>query len=104
MAHCERVSAVRSERGNTTLVDALRKRLRNQLEIAAITNDIDTRWDAEYLVRSGTCGRPDGSDETEGCPQHRDSGGCFDQSCGGCRYACQIPQPRSLIRPKRPRG
>ena len=34
-------------------MDALCKRLRGRYEIAAITNDIYTKWDAEYLVRSG---------------------------------------------------
>ena len=39
--------------GKTALMDALCKRLRHRFEIAAITNDIYTKWDAEYLVRSG---------------------------------------------------
>src|ERR1700746_3674840 len=39
--------------GKTALMDALCKRLRERYQIAAITNDIYTRWDAEYLVRSG---------------------------------------------------
>src|SRR2546430_16897564 len=39
--------------GKTALMDALCKRLRDRYEIAAITNDIYTKWDAEYLVRSG---------------------------------------------------
>src|SRR3982750_4335585 len=39
--------------GKTALMDALCKRLRGEYEIAAITNDIYTKWDAEYLVRSG---------------------------------------------------
>jgi Ni2+-binding GTPase involved in maturation of urease and hydrogenase len=39
--------------GKTALMDALCKRLRDRFEIAAITNDIYTKWDAEYLVRSG---------------------------------------------------
>jgi len=39
--------------GKTSLVDALCKRLRDHYDIAAITNDIYTKWDAEYLVRSG---------------------------------------------------
>jgi urease accessory protein len=55
--------------GKTALMDALCKRLRDRYEIAAITNDIYTKWDAEYLVRSGALG----SDriagvETGGCP------------------------------------
>jgi urease accessory protein len=39
--------------GKTALMDALCKHLRDRFEIAAITNDIYTKWDAEYLVRSG---------------------------------------------------
>ena len=39
--------------GKTALMDALCKTLRERFEIAAITNDIYTKWDAEYLVRSG---------------------------------------------------
>src|SRR6202158_3082411 len=39
--------------GKTALMDALCKRLRDRYDIAAITNDIYTKWDAEYLVRSG---------------------------------------------------
>src|SRR5437762_8771064 len=39
--------------GKTALMDCLCKRLRDRYQIAAITNDIDTKWDAEYLVRSG---------------------------------------------------
>src|SRR5256885_13220373 len=39
--------------GKTALMDALCKHLRDKYEIAAITNDIYTKWDAEYLVRSG---------------------------------------------------
>src|ERR1700731_727878 len=39
--------------GKTALMDALCKRLRERYQIAAITNDIYTKWDAEYLVRSG---------------------------------------------------
>ena len=39
--------------GKTALMDALCKHLRERYDIAAITNDIYTKWDAEYLVRSG---------------------------------------------------
>ena len=39
--------------GKTALMDALCKRLRDRYDIAAITNDIYTKWDAEFLVRSG---------------------------------------------------
>jgi len=55
--------------GKTALMDALCKRLRDAYEIAAITNDIYTKWDAEYLVRSGALApeRIVGV-ETGGCP------------------------------------
>ena len=43
--------------GKTALMDALCKELRDRYEIAAITNDIYTKWDAEYLVRSGALPR-----------------------------------------------
>ena len=50
-------------------MDALCKRLRERYQIAAITNDIYTKWDAEYLVRSGAlpAERITGV-ETGGCP------------------------------------
>src|ERR1700688_3375685 len=55
--------------GKTALMDALCKRLRDNYQIAAITNDIYTKWDAEYLVRSGAlpAERITGV-ETGGCP------------------------------------
>src|SRR6185295_15695517 len=39
--------------GKTALMDLLCKKLRDKYQIAAITNDIYTKWDAEYLIRSG---------------------------------------------------
>jgi urease accessory protein len=55
--------------GKTALMDALCKKMRARYEIAAITNDIYTKWDAEYLVRSGALApeRIVGV-ETGGCP------------------------------------
>ena len=55
--------------GKTALMDALCKRMRDRYEIAAITNDIYTKWDAEYLVRSGALA-PEriAGVETGGCP------------------------------------
>src|SRR4051812_50032450 len=55
--------------GKTALMDALCKRLRDRFQIAAITNDIYTKWDAEYLVRSGALA-PEriAGVETGGCP------------------------------------
>ncbi|MGL4290194.1 MAG: urease accessory protein UreG [Phreatobacter sp.] len=55
--------------GKTALMDALCKALKGSFEIAAITNDIYTKWDAEYLMRSGALPteRIMGV-ETGGCP------------------------------------
>src|ERR1700751_5248926 len=55
--------------GKTSLMDALCKSLRVRYDIAAITNDIYTKWDAEYLVRSGALA-PEriAGVETGGCP------------------------------------
>ncbi len=55
--------------GKTALMDALCKRLRDRYAIAAITNDIYTREDAEFLTRSGALApeRIVGV-ETGGCP------------------------------------
>src|SRR5262245_14698532 len=55
--------------GKTALMDALCKRLKDRFEIAAITNDIYTKWDAEYLVRSGALASERiAGVETGGCP------------------------------------
>ena len=55
--------------GKTALVDALCKRLRDEYEIAVVTNDIYTKEDAEFLIRSGALvqDRIVGV-ETGGCP------------------------------------
>ena len=55
--------------GKTALVDALCKSLRAHYEIAAITNDIYTKEDAEFLTRSGAL-EPERimGVETGGCP------------------------------------
>jgi len=55
--------------GKTALMDHLCKRMRGRFELVAITNDIYTREDAEFLTKSGAlpaeriCGV-----ETGGCP------------------------------------
>src|SRR5262249_60843263 len=55
--------------GKTALMDALCKRLRARYDIAAITNDIYTKWDAEDLVRSGALApQRIAGVETGGCP------------------------------------
>jgi urease accessory protein len=55
--------------GKTALMDALCKHLRARYEIAAITNDIYTKEDAEFLTRAGALApeRIMGI-ETGGCP------------------------------------
>jgi urease accessory protein len=55
--------------GKTALVDALCKQMRDRYQIAVVTNDIYTREDAEFLVRSGALAaeRIVGV-ETGGCP------------------------------------
>ena len=55
--------------GKTALMDALCKKLRDRYDIAAITNDIYTKEDAEFLTRSGALS-PDRilGVETGGCP------------------------------------
>src|SRR5260370_1573763 len=55
--------------GKTALMDRLCKRMRGRYELVAITNDIYTREDAEFLTRSGAlpAERIRGV-ETGGCP------------------------------------
>ncbi len=55
--------------GKTALVDTLCKRLRERFQIAVVTNDIYTREDADFLLRSGALAddRIVGV-ETGGCP------------------------------------
>jgi len=55
--------------GKTALMDALCKRMRNEYQIAAVTNDIYTREDADFLINSQAlpADRIVGV-ETGGCP------------------------------------
>lgn len=55
--------------GKTALVDVLSRTLSAQMSVAAVTNDIYTREDAEFLIRSGAlpAERVRGV-ETGGCP------------------------------------
>jgi urease accessory protein len=55
--------------GKTALMDALCKHFRDQYDIAAITNDIYTKEDAEFLTRAGSL-PPERilGIETGGCP------------------------------------
>ena len=55
--------------GKTALVDALCKRLRDRYDIAVVTNDIYTKEDAEFLVRSNALSKERiVGVETGGCP------------------------------------
>jgi urease accessory protein len=55
--------------GKTALVDALCKALRQEYEIAVVTNDIYTQEDAQFLVRSQALARDRiRGVETGGCP------------------------------------
>ncbi len=55
--------------GKTALIDALCKAVRDRYEVAVVTNDIYTKEDAEFLVRSGAL-PPERilGVETGGCP------------------------------------
>ncbi len=55
--------------GKTALVEALCKRLRNQLQLAVVTNDIYTQEDAKFLTKVGAL-EPERIKgvETGGCP------------------------------------
>lgn len=55
--------------GKTMLVEKLLKALQGEFSVAAVTNDIYTREDAEYLIRSGVV-EPERivGVETGGCP------------------------------------
>lgn len=55
--------------GKTALVDALCKRLRDRYDIAVVTNDIYTKEDAEFLIRSEALPKERiVGVETGGCP------------------------------------
>jgi urease accessory protein len=55
--------------GKTALVDSLCKRMREKFDIAVVTNDIYTREDAEFLIRSEALPKERiRGVETGGCP------------------------------------
>src|SRR5260370_17202900 len=82
--------------GKTALMDWLCKRMRGRYEIAAITNDIHTREDAEFLPRSGALPpeRIRGV-ETGGCPHTAIREDASIKPCGGRRDAPPFPGSRS---------
>src|SRR2546427_11100424 len=62
--------------GKTALMDWLCKRMRGRFELVAITNDIYTREDAEFLTRSGALPAERGRGvETGGRPHTASRGG-----------------------------
>ena len=66
--------------GKTALMDWLCKRMRGRFEIAAITNDIYTREDAEFLTRSGAlAARAHSRRRNRRLSAYRDPRGCLDQ-------------------------
>ena len=77
--------------GKTALMDALCKTLRDRYDIAAITNDIYTKWDAEFLVRSGSLdARAHHRRRDRRLPAHRDPRRCLDESRRRRRHAGEI--------------
>ncbi len=82
--------------GKTALMDLLCKTMRERYDIAAITNDIYTKWDAEFLVRSGSL-TPDriAGVETGGCPHTAIREDASMNLAARRRYARQVSQPRS---------
>ncbi|MGY3462015.1 Ni2+-binding GTPase involved in maturation of urease and hydrogenase [Bradyrhizobium sp. LM3.4] len=82
--------------GKTALMDLLCKTMRERYDIAAITNDIYTKWDAEFLVRSGSL-TPDriAGVRDRRLPAYRDPRGCLDESRRGGGHARQVSRARS---------
>ena len=69
--------------GKTALMDWMCKQMRSRYEVAAITNDIYTREDAEFLTRSGAL------------PSERIRG----VETGGCPHTATARTPRSTLWP-----
>ena len=80
--------------GKTALMDGLCKTLRDRYEIAAITNDIYTKWDAEFLIRSGALSPSVSRRRDRRLPAHRDPRGRLDQPRRHRRDARQVSGPR----------
>src|SRR5258708_14877061 len=80
--------------GKTALMDLLCKSMRQRYDIAAITNDIYTKWDAEFLVRSGslTADRIAGV-ETGGCPPPAHHAGASLNTVAASALPSQYPFP-----------
>src|SRR3989337_2254128 len=83
--------------GKTALMDALCKLLRERYEIAAITNDIYTKWDAEFLVRSGALA-PEriAGVETGGWPHTASRDDASINLAGGAGMGQKVPDPHPI--------
>ncbi len=81
--------------GKTALMDALCKHFRDRYDIAAITNDIYTKEDAEFLTRAGSL-PPERilGIETGGCPHTAIREDASDQPRRRRRSATAVSRPR----------
>ena len=79
--------------GKTALVEALCRRLRNQLQLAVVTNDIYTQEDALFLTRAGAL-EPDRirGVETGGCPHTAIREDCSINRAAVAELETQFPQ------------
>ena len=68
--------------GKTALMEQLCKRLRDDFDIAAITNDIYTKEDARILIEAGALARAHHGRRDRRLSAHRDPRGRLDQSGG----------------------
>src|SRR4051794_41634238 len=84
--------------GKTALMDLLCKTMRERYDIAAITNDIYTKWDAEFLVRSGSL-TPDriAGVETGGCPHTAIREDASMNLAAGAGMRAEISRPHLLL-------
>ena len=81
--------------GKTALMDALCKSFRDKYEIAAITNDIYTKEDAEFLTRAGSL-PPEQilGIETGGCPHTAIREDASINLAGVADLSRPLPRPR----------
>src|SRR4051794_41745456 len=84
--------------GKTALMDLLCKAMRERYDLAAITNDIYTKWDAEFLVRSGSL-TPDriAGVETGGCPHTPIRAGASMNLAAGAGQRAEISHLRLVL-------
>ena len=96
---CVSASAVRSVRARRRWSRRLCKRMRDEFDIAVITNDIYTREDAEFLTRAGAlrAGSHRRRRDRRLSP-HGDSRGRLDQPRGGGGDRAQVARARDHLR------